>query len=609
MTESAPAARASSTDVRRAREIEASGGAGLREVRLGVLATFTATTLGAPLVVEGASRGLFLRPHFAPFNQLEQVVLDPASPLYTGSPDVVLVMARLEEIAPVAASRFLSRSAEETQAELDAGLSRLAGLLAALRKSSRATVLVANFATPAELAAGPADANLERSQAAAIQRCNERLSAICRETGGAFVLDLAHEVAAFGARRWFDPKLWLLARIPFGGEAQAVLASAIARAVRASLVPAAKCLVLDLDNTLWGGVLGEEGPRGIQLGEDFPGSAFRAFQRELLSLRDRGILLAVCSKNNEAEALETLETHPEGLLRPADFAALKINWEDKAANLQAIARELGIGTDALAFFDDNPTERDWIRGQMPEVCVIDVPASPSDYVRSLHASGAFDAPHVSAEDRGRADGYRTAREVEQLRAKSATVEEFLQSLDMVAEIGPVDAATLPRAAQLMAKTNQFNLTTRRHTEADLLAMTARGAAALWLRLTDRYGDNGIVGLAIAVPDGPDAFRIDTFLLSCRVIGRQAEIALLSAMLDLLRRRGARRVWGEFIVTKRNSVAADFFARAGFARAGSEGAEAPGGRWEWDLASVPQTPEFIRLNLERLDTAPQEARRA
>jgi FkbH-like protein len=568
-----------------------------------VLATFTTTTLGPGLVVEGAERGLYLRPSFAPFNQLEQWMLDPTSPLYGGAPDVVLLMARLEDLAPVAASRFLARPAAETQAELDGAIDRLAGLLAAFRRHSGATVLVSNFPAPANFAAGLADANLESSQAAAIQRANARLSAVCRETGGVFVLDLAQLVASFGARRWFDPKLWLMARVPFGAEAQGVLTAFLARSLRAALRPAAKCLVLDLDNTLWGGVLGEEGPRGIQLGEDFPGNAFRAFQREALALRDRGILLAVCSKNDEAEALETLEQHPECLLRPGDFAALKINWDDKAANLQAIARDLSIGTDSLAFFDDNPTERDWVRQQMPEVFVIDAPASPSDYARALRECEAFDTYRVSAEDRSRADGYRAAREVEALRARSATVEEFLEELGMVAEIGPVDPATLPRAAQLLAKTNQFNVTTRRHSEGDLLALLSAGGTALWLRLTDRYGDNGIVGLAIAVPDGPEAFQIDSFLLSCRVIGRRAEQALLATLFELLRRRGARRVWGEFLPTKRNSVAADFFPKAGFA---------PGdmpGRWEWNLdASMPEAPGFIRRSLERLEPAGAEAGR-
>jgi FkbH-like protein len=408
-------------------------------------------------------------------------------------------------------------------------------------------------------------------------------------------------VTEHGLGRWSDPKLWYLGRIPFGLEAQARLASEIARAVNALVTPPAKCLALDLDNTLWGGVLGEEGLAGIQLGEDYPGNTYKAFQRELRSLRDSGVLLAVCSKNDEAEALSALERHPDGILRPGDFAAIRINWSDKAANLREIARELSISTDALAFFDDNPVEREWVRREMPEVRVIEVPDSPADYVSALRACEVFDRFDLTEEDRGRAERYRVEKSRSDSSRKAGSVEEFLRELGTVAEIGVVAAPQRPRVAQLLGKTNQFNLTTRRHTEAAVEAMQASGAVALWMRVADKFGDSGLVGAAIAVPGEAAEARIDSFLLSCRVIGREAELALLSVLLSALRRRGVRRVHGEYIATERNAVAADLYSRAGFAPRDSEGR-----LWEADLSDgVPAAPGHIALRLDASVTTEPE----
>lgn len=581
-----------SENLRTAREIEASGGESLREVRLGILATFTTTTLAAPLVVEGARRGLFLRPTMAPFGQLEQQAFDSQSVLHAGHPDVVLVALRLEDCSPALAERFLQQDPAGIDEEIEGIGARVEGLIRGLREKSSAAVLVTNFAAPESLAAGMADAGLAVSQASVVQRANDRLATACRLAGGARILDVARLAAEHGIARWSDPKLWYLGRIPFGVEAQAHLASEIARAIHALVSPAAKCLALDLDNTLWGGVLGEEGLAGIQLGEDYPGNVFKAFQRELRALRDRGILLAVCSKNNEAEAVQALESHPDGILRRGDFAALRINWKDKPTNLREIAQELSIGTDALAFFDDSPVEREWVRREMPEVRVIDVPVSPAAYVRALRESEAFDRLDLTPEDRGRAEQYRVERARSEQSRQAGSVEEFLRDLETVAEIGVVGSEQLPRVAQLHGKTNQFNLTTRRHTEAAIAAMQARGAIALWMRIADRFGDSGLVGAAIAVPEDSEA-RIDTFLLSCRVIGREAELALLSVLLSALRQRGVRRVRAEYLRTERNSVAADFFSRAGF-----EARDPEGRLWEKDLGRPgPSVPVHVRLKLD------------
>jgi FkbH-like protein len=404
------------------------------------------------------------------------------------------------------------------------------------------------------------------------------------------VLDLARVASEVGLAQWYDQKLAVLARSPIGGAAQLALGRLLARHVRAVSRPPCKCLVLDLDNTLWGGVLGEEGIGGISLGEEHPGSIFKAFQRGVLGYRDRGVLLAIASKNNAPDVDELFVKHADMVLRREDFAARQIHWNDKATSLRAIAKELDIGVDSLAFFDDNPVERAWVREQLPEVTVIDVPKEPLRYLDALDESGAFDQLSITAEDRQRAGQYQVEAKRAELESTASSLEEFLGALQVKVMVGTLDAATLPRAVQLIGKTNQFNLTTRRHTAAELGAMLERpGAIGLWMRVADKFGDSGLVGVGVALPSEPATYVLDTFLLSCRVLGRKAERALLYALARRARAAGAAALLGEFVPTKKNAVAAGFFADAGFGAL-----EQRPNWWRLELGSSLQPPALVEL---------------
>jgi len=579
-----------------ARELESGPPTGLRPINVAILATFTAEFLRSYLMVESAKRGLEVKLYVAPFNQLEQQILNQKSPLYTFQPDVVVMAARLEEVAPVLTHRFLSLSKTAMERAIEEVQHRLRGLIEGLRQHRTALVLIFNYAVPAHLAAGLADPTLEQSQTSVIQRCNDALAQLCRSYPDVFVFNYARLLDEWGLWHWSDPKLWYLARVPFSAEAQLHIARRLARYLRAMYRPACKCLVLDLDNTLWGGVLGEDGLGGIALGEDYPGNVYKAFQQYLLTLRDRGILLAVASKNDEAEVLEVLKSHPDAVLKLQDFSAIQIHWCDKAASLTAIANELNIGTDALAFFDDNQVELEWIRSQMPEVTVIDAPSSPLGFIEAVEESGAFDQLTVSVEDRWRAELYQGEQVRKQLQTQSLSLDEFCHQLEITTTVGRVDVETLPRVAQLIAKTNQFNLTTRRHTTAEVQTMIASGAIALWLRVTDRFGDYGLVGVAIAVPAASGQWVIDTFLLSCRVIGRRVETVLLGMLSRLVRERGGTTLIGEYRSTSKNTPASTFYADHGF-----EAMDGDGGRWFWDLTAsgaIP-LPEMMKVNVESI----------
>ena len=574
------------------REINSAGFEELVRVNVALLSTFTSDPLKPYLAVEGAARGMLIQPYFSPFNQLEQMVLDDASALYDRDFDVVVIAGRIEEFAPALVDGFVAQSAARIEEELvDIG-ERLRSLVVGLRRRTTANILVFNFAAPTFLAAGLADPLLEQSQAAVIQQANQRVAAICREFSGAYVFDYARIVYENGLRNWYSPKLWHMGRIPFGGPAQLETGRHLARYLGALCFPACKCLVLDCDNTLWGGILGEEGLGGIDLGDEYPGNVYKDFQRKLLSVKDCGVLLAVASKNNEEDVLEVFEKHPDSLLKPDDFAAMQIHWNDKATSLANIASALEIGTDSLAFFDDSPVERDWVRTRMPEVTVIEVPETPLGYIHALDESAALDHLAISGEDRARPRMYQEQIQRKRFQGQSVSTEEFLVRLEMTATIGSVDKVTLPRVTQLLAKTNQFNLTTRRHTEAELQAMIDAGAIAVWLRLSDRFGDNGLVGAAIATPGQAEIWTIDTFLMSCRVMGRHVETALLSVLSHRISELGGRAILGEYIPTPKNNMVSEFYPSHCF-QAEDCGAEL----WRWDLSKGEISwPESIQLKV-------------
>lgn len=570
----------------------------LTQLNVAVLSTANFDLVRPYLVVDCARLGMQIDPYFAPFNQLEQEVLNANSQLYASNPDVVVVAARLEELELDLVERFISLSQNKLNSAVASIEARIEGLIQSIRQSTQATILFFNFAAPTQQVAGLADSTLGRSQASVFQGINDKLSQICRKTTGAFVFDYAQLVREFGQRDWQDPKLWYLGRIPISREAQIHTGHRLARYIRAAKFPTNKCLVLDLDNTLWGGVVGEDGVGGIALGEEYPGSVYKAFQRHVASLRDRGILLAIASKNNESDVVEAFEKHSDFILKLDDFAARQIHWDDKAISLKTIADELNIGTDSLAFFDDSPVEREWIKSQMPEVTVIEVPDDAMAYAAALEDSGAFDNLSLSSEDLQRPEMYRQESNRRELQMSNVSPDEFFSQLEMTATIGVLDSNTLPRVAQLVAKTNQFNLTNKRHTAPDLEAMTKCGALGLWMRLRDRFGDNGLVAVAVAIPvpaESSDStkWKIDTFLMSCRVAGRKVESAFLGVLCNLVRDRGGKTITGEYISTSKNGMVSKFYQNHGFKRQDDEGRY-----WKLNLAdSKVPIPDYISVTIE------------
>lgn len=563
---------------------------GLRPLRVSFLASFTAEPLRPYVVVEATPFGLKTELWFGPFNQFEQQILDARSGAYSAPPDVVVLALRIEEASPAIAGGAIDESVAEQ--ELASLRERIEGMVNGVRARTTAPILIWNFADPYLVGAGLADAISPTPQIEVIQKANAMLAELARSSPGVHIFDARRLAVELGRAHWHDAKLFHMARIPFSPEAQRFIGRRLARYLNALVKAPRKCLILDLDNTLWGGVVGEEGVGGIALGEEYPGSAYKTFQRYLLSLKRRGVLLAIASKNNPEDALEVLRDHPDCLLRPNDFVAVHIGWNNKAESIAAVARQLNVGIDSLVFFDDSAVERESVRREYPDVLVVDVPPSPLGYIDALEDAGAFDFLHVSIEDRRRTEAYIEQRERDSLRRMATNPEEFLRALEMRAKIGRVDNTTLGRVVQLLAKTNQFNVTTRRHDAAAIQRLLDDGAIVLWMRLEDRFGDNGLTGVAIARPSEARVWTVDSLLLSCRIIGRQAERALLGRVCRLVRESGATELRGEYIPSPKNAPAANVFADCGFVSMDDKGSW-----WRWDCESgdVPE-PNFIAVEL-------------
>ncbi len=548
--------------------------------RLALLRSFTVEPVVPLLRARCFAAGIDATVHVGGFNAYAQEVLDPESALYQFDPDIAIMAVRTADVVPALWHEFVDLGEAEVATIVETALADFKSLVETFRRRCRAHLILHNLECPACPPQGVLATRQRASLEGAIQHLNRGLQELAQAHPGVYVLDYDGLLARYGRLRWHDESKWLTLRMPIAADCLIHLADEYMKFIHPLTGKICKALVVDLDGTLWGGVVGEDGLQGIQLGLDHPGAAYRAFQRAILDLHRRGIILAICSRNDPADALEVLERHPHMLLRPAHFAAMRINWSDKAQNLADMAAELNIAPEAMAFVDDSAVERASVRIRMPDVFVLDLPADPVLFARALRECPAFERVSLSEEDRERGRLYAAQRQGAELQRAARSPEEFYHSLQMKAEIAEVGPETIGRVAQLIAKTNQFNLTTRRHTEQDLAQMMADARVRIFsLRLTDRFGDNGIVGVAISHLK-EERCEIETFLLSCRVIGRTVETALLACVAEQARRDGARRLVGLYVPTKKNGAVSGFYGRHGFT---SVAEQADRTLWFLDLA--------------------------
>ena len=438
--------------------------------RLAIPRSFTVEPAIPLLRAEAFVHGIDLTVQLGDFNAYAQELLDPDSSLYRFVPDAVIIATRTADLAPDLWHEYPDLAPEAVPAVVQRVSNSFSQWIRVFRDRSSAALIVHSLELSARPGMGLLDAQQKTGQSAAIQQINQELRQITREHRGVYTLDYDGLVARHGRLRWHDERKWLTARMPIAADHLVYLAREWLRFLIPLSGKTAKVLVADLDNTMWGGVIGEDGMAGIKLGPEYPGAAYQNLQRAMLDLVRRGILLAICSKNNPEDAMEALENHPGMLLRPKDFAAVRINWSHKTQNLREIAAELNVGVDALAFLDDNPVEREQVRSALPEVTVIDLPEDPLAYAAAVRDCPVFERLALSSEDRQRATLYAAQRERSRAEQSFQSKEDFFRYLEQEAEVVPVSPATLARIAQLTQKTNQFNLTTRRYQEVEVRAV-------------------------------------------------------------------------------------------------------------------------------------------
>lgn len=564
-------------------------------VRLALLSSYVCDHLIPFLDFECRRVGLVPECYLAPFNQFTQEILDPRSGLYSFSPELVVLALAIEDLFPEFAE--YPSSAELVKAKEDV-MERILSLLKPLQQHSGALFVVSDFVLLHHSPHGILDNRLPQGLLRWITGLNQALADTLASQERAFLLPLSEVVNWVGKTRARNPKMDYMASMRLSEACLPELARYCMRYVKPLKGLTKKCIVLDLDGTLWGGIVGELGPEGILLGPTVPGKEYMDFQRALLNLTRRGVLLAICSKNNPDDVLPVLREHKYMILREEHFGAMRINWRNKAENIKEIAEELNIGLDSLVFIDDNPNERELIRQLLPEVQTIELPRDPSRYRMTLESLSDFELLAITKEDEMRMAQYQAIGKRQAMRNAATSLEEYLYSLALQFTIELLKPEVVSRLVQMFNKTNQFNLTTRRYQTADVERFLKSDEYRVYtLEVSDRFVDHGLVGTAVVRVE-PNQWRIDSLLMSCRVMGLTIEQAFLARLCQDGLEAGAMTLLGEFIPSKKNHPVKDFYSQNGFTLKSDDGGHQC---WEYELASFKvKSPPWITMTGDKLN---------
>lgn len=538
---------------------------------------------------------------FGEYDNIFQETVGGSIKLFNEKTDCIFIFMYLETFSWNLSRNFASLDDGAIQSELDMIYDQIDAVLAGIRRQTNAMVLWHSFEVPVEPCFGICDSQIVNGQSAVIQALNDILQKRLREAVNMYFVDMNRCVSRIGARSFYDWRYWHIGRAPYTREALREISFEDFKFIRPLKGKNKKCLVLDCDNTLWGGIIGEDGLSGIKLGKTYPGSAYYEFQQEIVNLFHRGVIIALCSKNNENDVWEVFRNHPDMLLKEEHIATAQINWQDKALNLRQIALDLNIGIDSMVFIDDSEFEINLIQKEIPEVETIHLPSDQAVYYRHiLAACSAFDTLTISHEDRNRGRMYKTevTRKKQQLHASD--MNSYYAFLEMIVEIRLADDFSVPRIAQQTQKTNQFNLTTRRYSEADIKRfMSDESSVVMYLKLSDRFGDSGIVGTCILKFEKNVAV-IDSFLLSCRVLGRGVEDLFLIRTLKLAKKHGCNSVQGTYYPTGKNQQVELFYSQRGFKEIDGQ-STGPERTYYYDLTwQLPQEQTYFKEIISDID---------
>jgi FkbH-like protein len=567
---------------------------GLVPIHLLILSASTASHFTDALIGTAIRFGFLLEITLVEYQEPEPWLEAHRDHLKNNPPDFVLLASdsrMLKLVSPLG-------DEEASKRTIDAALGRIARIAQIAGMMTGRPVILQTLAGDPDASQISIDLGLPGSPRYLTDEFNRRLALQARQSSH-LLFDVSGIANLVGQAAWSAARYWYAAKYPFATAMIPLYADHVMRILAAQMGRSRRVLVLDLDNTIWGGVVGDDGVEGLELGNGTPlGEAYSALQRMALSYKERGIILCVSSKNDETIAVDAFRNHPEMVLKEQDIVAFRVNWDDKAANIKAIAGMIDLGLDSFVFLDDNPAERKRVRDALPAVAVPELPDDPSEWIPVFQAAGYFEQAGFSREDQLRAGFYKAnARRAAQLE-RIGNHDDYLRSLEMTLSIAPFDAAGRKRIAQLISKSNQFNLTTRRYGEAEVATMERNpGAVTLQARLEDIFGDNGMISTVICEQRGR-RWEIDTWIMSCRVLGRRVEEAILQYLVRHAREAGITEIFGRFIPTARNGLVRDHFSKLGFARLDAQ----PNGETTWLLAVDNYLDKDLPMKIDILPSA-------
>jgi FkbH-like protein len=529
----------------------------LRTVRVAFLADCSLQHLSRILSILGRERGFNIEIYEGDFDNIEMEAIDENSKLYAFNPEFVFIIQQTQKLK----NRLYDINNPEV---VNQSVESIAVIWDTIRKKLNIPIIQSTFVMPPERAFGNYELMVPNSLSSRIREVNDRIVEEARLRKDILINDIDYLSSEFGRKNWIDEKLWLMAKAPCALEAMPILAKNILDIILAGTGKIVKCVILDLDNTLWGGIIGDDGLEGIRLGDYEDGYAFSQLQLFALTLKNRGIILAVCSKNDVNNALKPFNEHPDMVLKESDISVFIANWQDKASNIKAIQEILNIGFDSMVFLDDNPFERNLVRGILPDVIVPELPEDPESYVRYLSSLNLFESTTFSALDIDRAEMYKVEAQRTQLKANFDSVDEYLISLDMEIIEERFNSFNLPRIAQLIQRSNQFNLTTRRYSESECFELSTNDLNyyPFTLSLLDKFGSYGLICVSILKFESSEIY-IDEYLMSCRVLQRGVEHYAMNRIFEIAHDKGASRVVGEYLPTSKNAMVKGFYEKFGF----------------------------------------------
>ena len=561
-----------------------------KKLKVAILSSFTLNGLNEILHVKCSELGIRYQSYLAGYNQYNQEFLNSQSDFYKFSPDVTFLVLDIRNFLGDNFHFPYNLSDDERKSLVKEKIHHLENIIQNFEKNSNSKLVITNFNIPSYSPNGIIESKSVFGFHEMIEEINKLLRNISKNNNSVYIYDFNQFISKYGEKNVFDYRQFHVGDIQIALNFVPHFGDELMGFIKPITGTNRKCIVLDLDNTIWGGIVGEDGFEGIQLDHTSNGKAFVDFQKELLSLWNQGVILAINSKNNFDDAMKVIREHPNMILREKNFASIQINWNDKAHNIKQIADEINIGLNSIVFFDDDKLNRERIRQEFPDVLTVELPDDPSQFSTILKDLNDFNVLQRTDEDVKRGQMYAQQRERKKLENSISSLDDFLQQLDIKVKMKKSNEFLIPRISQLTLKTNQFNLTTKRYQEEEIRTLANDKKFIVGCaQVLDKFGDNGITNVYI-INKEDKTWIIDTFLLSCRVMGRGVEDAILSEILKDAKQNGISQIKAEFIPTQKNMPAENFLSDNGFKKDGSF--------WIYNLNNEIKSPNHLEVEIEK-----------